>query len=119
MAEGDYKWKIIGEAGVDSGQLMVVDPCYAIDTVDRAAYDRMCKQTLRPEKAGKTTLTGIQGDAIVFSSGFGDGCYPVVAKYEDCGAWGTRITEVRILMGEDMTEQLKSMGIEAEEIGDE
>ncbi len=110
-----FEWKVIGEAGVDSGQLMVVDPCYTIGKVDDAAYDRMCTETLKPEAAGKVTLSGIRGDAIVFSSGFGDGCYPVVAKYEDCGDWGTRITEVRILMGDDVFDQMSDLGITAEE----
>jgi hypothetical protein len=35
---------------------------------------------------------------VAFSSGFGDGSYPVMARYLESPDWGRRIAEVRIVM---------------------
>ena len=90
----------IGEVGVDSGQLIVMDPCYLQgwnhgDFTDDATndYANACKVTLKkPNHAGMTF-----GDlAAVFSSGYGDGTYEVIGYKNSDG----RIVKVEILMGE-------------------
>lgn len=136
----------IGEVGVDSGQLMVCDPCY-IDSewqqhemedtrllkhkttgevyqyrvhfenydsilldgksvndliaegtliqienkpTGEFSYDGACKATLTKESAGQLGF----GLGVAFSSGYGDGVYPVYARKNKDG----RIVEVRIVM---------------------
>jgi len=83
----------LGEIGVDSGQVMVCDPCYLDgwksnefitkgnkDTrrTHTFSYDGACRETCHaPEKGGQ--LGGAL--AVVASSGYGDGTYPVYAEY--------------------------------------
>ena len=98
--------KQIGSVAVDSGQLMVVDPCYLGRWVDNElndpnaeeeSYSNACKKTLSPEQAGELG----NAYAVAFSSGFGDGVYPVIAHYKDYGSDGEediRINKVEILL---------------------
>lgn len=80
----------IGTCAVDSGQIMIVDPCYLDEYVandfdpDKPAslnefsYAGACATTLTPLGAGQIrTMT-----AVVASSGYGDGIYPVYATYD-------------------------------------
>ena len=82
------KTKIIGYCAVDSGQIMLIDPCYLsywkdTESDDKNAqeesYATACKLTLSKEQAGQI------GDcyAVVTTSGYGDGCYPVYASYQE------------------------------------
>lgn len=88
---------IVGHVGVDSGQVMITDPCY-LKGYDSSEYDEekveamkkskvfdysysgACAKTLSKEQAGEIGL-GEQG--VVSSSGYGDGQYPVYATYQD------------------------------------
>jgi len=138
----------IGEVGVDSGQLVVCDPCYIdsewekeelkleetltfpdgtkekivrcskrwfemidkinsgevkLDTKINAksnfSYNAVCEKTLGMDSHGQLNYRmGHPGVAVAFSSGIGDGCYPVYAKLVDLEGWGVRIAEVRIDM---------------------
>jgi hypothetical protein len=84
----------IGGVGVDSGQIMVGDPCYLSDWKDNDFSDQAvanraqtydyagaCAQTLSPRRAGMLD----QGRAVVSSTGYGDGFYPVYATYNEDG----------------------------------
>lgn len=98
----------IGYVAVDSGQLMVGDPCYLKDWKDTEfserdekkageySYEGACNATLSEEGAGQLRFKGsrISGAGVVFSSGYGDGSYPVFATYNDEG----RIIKVEVLM---------------------
>lgn len=94
----------IGEVGVDSGQLMVCDPCYinsewkktdyTTKTTDEDlkklkgefSYAGACEATLGKEKAGQLNFKmGHAGAGVALSSGYGDGCYPVYATYNEDG----------------------------------
>lgn len=98
--------KQIGSVAVDSGQLMVVDPCYLgrwkddefdNPNAEEESYSNACKKTLSPEQAGELG----NAFATVFSSGFGDGVYPVIAHYQDYGTDeqpDVRIRKVEILL---------------------
>ena len=82
---------LIGRCAVDSGQIMLVDPCYLDNYVndefvpenmdqesDAFSYSNACKVTLtEPNKGGQLGL------AVVTSSGMGDGYYPVYAEMVD------------------------------------
>jgi hypothetical protein len=80
------EWKKIGSIGVDSGQMMLVDPCYIHsdewddnyeerpdgDVPEKGwplSYAGACWTTLGPEQAGILQ----NGMAAVCSSGWGDG----------------------------------------------
>lgn len=55
---------------------------------------------------------GHAGAGVAFSSGWGDGCYKVFAKFKDFGErglGGKRITEVRILLIEDDGSKIEEM----------
>jgi hypothetical protein len=80
---------LVGHVGVDSGQVMIVDPCYLDD------YDPQSNEEWDPEKHKGTfsyqglchkTLSDNVGQvnlSVVSSSGYGDGYYPVYATFED------------------------------------
>ena len=106
-------WKRVGYADVDSGQIMIGDPCYTLprkmdedlgldydELIDRWPYD----------KPGQTTLTAKPdhaGAGIVMHTGFGDGTYPVLIREHDYGPGGMsgiRVIEARILFVEKASE---------------
>ena len=100
---------LIGTFTVDSGQAMVGDPCYLDewepwndkadsfdDHVKKAGeygYLGACNATLTE---GYGTLG--MGNSVVFTTGYGDGLYPVYAEFNEDG----RIAKVVIdFVGED------------------
>jgi len=87
--------ELIGHVGVDSGQLMVVDPCYVFKQMTQSEADELYKDACNATKPhGMVLCSGIQGEAAAFSSGYGDGVYPVYAYKNEEG----RIIRVEILM---------------------
>ena len=101
------EWKKIGVVGVDSGQLMICDPCYIdsewkkeeFDSAKKPSnfsYNGVSQATLKRQTAQMKYALGHSGVAVVFRSGLGDGLYDVFAKIEDVKYWGRRVTEVRI-----------------------
>lgn len=108
--------ELIGHVGVDSGQMMLCDPCYIESSWDRAdtefdfgasdrdtptntnfSYAGACETTLARKQAG---VLG-RGTGAVCSSGFGDGSYPVYVEFSDEGAWGRRVKSMTIVFIED------------------
>jgi len=81
------KGELIGHCGVDSGQILLIDPCYVYkdEYGSGGDYDQCCQITLS-EGAGQTDL------GVVTSSGYGDGVYPVYAQKDSNG----RIKQVTI-----------------------
>jgi len=78
--------KLIGYCGVDSGQILLIDPCYVWD--DRfdpdgapsgGDYDTACRITLSDAQAGEVA------GGVVTSTAYGDGAYPVTAEYGSDG----------------------------------
>ena len=103
-------WIKIGTFGVDSGQVLITDPCYLnewddedydeakIKTMQKSgkfdySYNGACAKTLLDvdNKRGAGTI-GLGCDGVVSETGFGDGEYSVYAKYED-----SRVKELRIV----------------------
>ena len=81
------KTKYAGRCGVDSGQIMVIDPCYAFQDdyngmsseVTGGNYDAICRVSIA-DNFGEFPLpaNGYPGNVgVVTSSGYGDGNYPV------------------------------------------
>lgn len=102
--------KLVGHCGVDSGQIMFADPCYVSDF----KFEDEFTADLKPDTRGQYPFTyngassatcseksaGQLGNstAVVMSSGWGDGCYPVYVKFDDDG----RVASATIVFdGED------------------
>lgn len=95
-------WVKIGECGVDSGQIMIVDPCYVLVDDDREEKNGYTYRELLEEwnKVDWRPLHLNVQDGVVVSSGYGDGLYPVYAKYKD-----GRVSAVKIdFIGEEVWE---------------
>ncbi len=88
-------WKKIGMVGVDSGTLMLIDPCYATDFTNKD-YEEFVVDKCNEKVVQVPFRKGHTGRAVLFHSGIGDGCYDVFAKFEVLKDWGERITEVKI-----------------------
>jgi hypothetical protein len=71
---------LVGHVNVDSGQIMIGDPCYVLP--QRAwnrpgrTYDELLENT-SPSGTEQTREPFGRGVALVTSSGYGDGQYPV------------------------------------------
>jgi len=121
-------WDLIGTIGVDSGQMMVGDPCYLeqwgghdftsfagggakTKPTGAYSYDGACTATCSEEQVG--VLGG--GLAAVSPSGYGDGSYGVYVKWSDEGSWGRRVAAMMVVFIEDEdedTEECEQCGVE-------
>ena len=95
--------RLIGHCAVDSGQILLIDPCYLgewkhgefnaealekfVPPAPANNYDEACRVTIKQE-AGAV----FNDLAVVTSSGFGDGYYLVYATFE-----GGRVKSVEIV----------------------
>lgn len=76
---GDLEYA--GACGVDSGQLMITDPCYALND---EAYKKVSDATLSKERVGNVVIHSKAGNCIAFSTNTGDGMYPVfIERHKD------------------------------------
>jgi len=92
-------WKTIGHVGVDSGTLLIADPCYLINEgFSEKDYDNYIVKKSDQQSVCIPLDNGRLGKAVTFASGCGDGVYEIKAKFENLKDWGERITEVRIIM---------------------
>jgi hypothetical protein len=73
------KWKCIGHIGVDTGQVLITDPCYVLPE-DSEAWQNIV------EKEEPPRLT------VLSETAYGDGTFPVDARVNDEG----RVMELRI-----------------------
>lgn len=93
------KTKLLGYCAVDSGQILLVDPCYLKAWEDGEAFPKpnkkgkvamnhyatCCEITGMKNQGGEILVSGIAGTGVVASSGIGDGRYPVYANYINVG----------------------------------
>ena len=110
-------WEYIGTIGVDSGQMMLADPCYVKDfsednsdaegvmklmeamkdgSDNSFSYIGACSQSNTPQQAGVLVMDIGAEMVVVCSAGFGDCGYPVYVKRHDFGEWGKRVVEMKI-----------------------
>ena len=104
----DDTWTQVGQIFVDSGQVMVGDPCYLKDyEAGEFAYDAeldatqfsyagACSASLSEAGAGMVgaySEAHTSARAVSTSSGDGDGTYPVSVRYDVYG----RVAEMRVL----------------------
>lgn len=97
--EEEGKRFLLGHVSVDSGQLILVDPCYLKEWKDGPFdlnfkpdnhYAECCLASLSVQGGGQV----FNDLAVCFSTGWGDGIYPIYATKED-----GRIVKVQIEMG--------------------
>ena len=72
----------IGTVSVDSGQLLLVDPCYLDKRQFEDLYAECCKATGDEKNPDKNFDQVFDTLALCTSTGYGDGEYPVYAKIE-------------------------------------
>ena len=72
-----------GSASVDSGQLLVIDPCYLSDWDHEQSYDAVSNVTLSGPDGQLSEAAGSVALGVAFSSGFGDGEYDARATVRD------------------------------------
>jgi hypothetical protein len=82
-APGEY----IGQVGVDSGMLMITDPCY----VKEATTDK-CEEIYKVTENELNSGQILNGLGFALQTGYGDGIYEVTAKRDEKG----RIIKVEI-----------------------
>lgn len=107
----DSDWVLIGHVGVDAGLLTIGDPCY-FSGID---YDRDILPVVLGGYDRNESHWNIEysGGMIVFSTTWGDGVYPVYAKFDNRG----RPTEVKVIMdGEDDWDEEYEEGVFGEGI---
>lgn len=109
MKKKDERIKI-GVVGVDSGQLVVTDPCYIIhdgeqkELNDYAHMMRLRSMTKRGKlRDDKLSLQlnydkGHEGLGVVFNTGYGDGVYEVWATIGNTDEMGKRVKKVEIIL---------------------
>ena len=89
------EWQRIGEVPVDTGRLVLVDPM----NLDDVAHHEDELDGRGSDSAFMTyeLVTNDHGVAValVFSTGLGDGLYPVEARFEEAEGT-TRIAEIRV-----------------------
>ena len=95
--------KIIGVVGVDAGLVLIGDPGYLIHTEPESTlgkdWEKFCNLLTDEEKPTIKQFNfplGNPGLAVVVSSGFGDGVYPVYAEVVDTKEGGKRVKKVTI-----------------------
>ena len=84
--------KLIGRVAVDSGQLIITDPCYLTEWKDNDFKEDPNDRSYSYSGASNTTcydkdqagnIGSSEGEGLAVRSGYGDGLYPVYANYQD------------------------------------
>ena len=83
------KWEIIGRVFIDSGTILLCDPCRLQKDIDFMQEAMAMGNVLRYRQIGDNT-------AVLSRTGLGDGEYEVEANTGDVPGWGVRVKEIRI-----------------------
>ncbi len=119
----DGKRVRVGEVWVDSGQVLITDPCY----LDRWVNDEYNGEAAKPNAKGEypfsyvgaasATLSKARAGqlelGVASSSGWGDGSYPVYATFK-----GGRVAKLEIEFMQDEEEEEPEEEAEDVEDGD-
>jgi len=103
--------RLIGHCAVDSGQIMLVDPCYVIgDAYTEKHYGNTIDVTCGDKRSCGPDLGGL---AVSTETGVGDGRFPVYGTFD-----GPRIVSVEIKFSEDTDEDDSYVEWDSEEEDD-
>lgn len=96
----------VGSISVDSGQVLICDPCYLINKMDEKLYDRVfdvkMKDRIKGISVDNQAAEVEECNGVTSFTGFGDGGYDVYATITDEGGWGERVSKLEIIfIGED------------------
>lgn len=105
----------MGRVSVDSGHLMLTDPCYVLPKENSADNKKIWEEFLAKasenegwnrdkDKPGSPVLKLDDGLVMAFPTGLGDGSYMVTAEIEWVGSWGWRTKSVTIHLLDDPDE---------------
>jgi hypothetical protein len=87
-------WQIVGEVAIDSGTIALIDP--QNDALLEDYWTGIGSGLIEPASVHRlSTEAGVLVGLIV-RTGFGDGVYPVEARFTDEGDLGRRVAEIRI-----------------------
>lgn len=90
--------QFLGQITVDSGCLMIADPCYWIgEDTGKNDWVKFCDSLSQTQ--GHTCLShqeGHSGKGVVLHSGFGDGAYDVVGNFD-----GRQLISFEIILFKD------------------
>ncbi len=117
-APAGYEWKRLGVCGVDSGTLMVCDPCYFVGPDADAAkafpggWGGFCSKILDEHATQLDYARGHAGLGVVNGTAYGDGEYAVYGLFPSNG-------DRRCMGMMVMTGDVGVAGFESEEDGDE
>ena len=87
MSEG---WFRAGEVGVDSGHMILVDPCYVSGGCDTDSCYEATTDDATGCGLGHPYQALTEGSGMVTQTGIGDGVYPVYVCRRDMAGWGER-----------------------------
>ena len=93
----DQKRELVGRVCVDSGLMMVLDPC-AADMIDGTGYEEICQAMEDPRTLHTEIKNQFRGVGVVVCSGYGDGVYPVYATTVLDGTGYRRCVKLEVLM---------------------
>lgn len=106
------KKELIGRIGVDSGQVMVVDPCYLDEWIANKAFEKsdFSKEFSYNQaclRSCSKLQVGVLGDemAVVSSTAWGDGTYPVYAIVDERKYGNRKIMGLVISFDESLDEE--------------
>lgn len=97
MTEDTERVVHLGSVAVDSGHLMIADPCYVLKGQE---WDDACDAIVAPRQTHGVQLPHMATPfgKLIFESGLGDGIYDVEAVIGDVPGWGERIKQVTITL---------------------
>lgn len=94
------EWVEVGVVGVDSGQILIVDPCYLkkfknderTGKNDSFSYSGCCNAIVSNKGAGQIFNDKKIPLAVASATGYGDGVYKVYVRY----TYGGRVGDLKI-----------------------
>lgn len=101
--------KYVGMCSVDSGTIVLMDPCYMVAPggwKDGKEFCRVCGNEVHDSKyydditepvlADPPAASTLDNLGVIVMPGYGDGAYPVYVELSDEGSWGKRVARVVI-----------------------
>lgn len=96
-------YKLIGYCAVDSGQILMTDPCYALPEAGKSNNDTLHYTDLielgrkNNWESQEVLVTSVAGTGVNIAGFGGDGSYPVYIKKNKDGL----VTEAKIVFNEE------------------